>query len=127
MTKARHIPFRHGILENSWLKWFKVRNPHLVLKQLQELDSNRARALCLSNVERFNANLSFLYTIHKYKFKIICNSDESGVQANRNGLTGVFASRRTKNVQMVVPNEREHITTLTMISAIGENISNIFK
>ena len=45
---------------------------------------------------------------------------------NKSGLTRVFASRRTKNVQIVVPNEREHVTILTIISTIGESIFNYY-
>ena len=61
MIQGRHIPFRAGIPRNSWLKWFRYRNLHLVLRLPQSLDSNRARALSPSNVEVFFANLNQLY------------------------------------------------------------------
>ena len=45
MIQVKTTPFKKGIPSNSWLKWFRKRNPHLVLKQPEALDSNRARAL----------------------------------------------------------------------------------
>ena len=126
MTQSRLTPFTNGIPGNSWLKWFRLRNPHLVLRQPQSLDSNRARALCPSNVERFYTNLNAMYTQHKYQPSTIWNIDESGVQANRNGYTRVFASRGTRNVQCVVPNEKEHLTILSAISASGVSIPNYY-
>ena len=103
-----------------------MRNPHLVLRQPQSLDSKRASALCPSNVERFYTNLESLYTQHHYKAQSIWNIDESGIQANRNGHTKVFAARGTRNVQGVVFDEREHITILTAISADGGTIPNMY-
>ena len=32
MTQARLTPFKQRIPVNSWLKWFRRRNPHLVLR-----------------------------------------------------------------------------------------------
>ena len=126
MTQSRLTPFTNGILGNSWLKWFRLRNLHLVLRQPQSLDSNRARALCPSNVERTYTNLSAMYTQYKYQPSTIWNIDESEVQTNRNGHTRVFASRGTRNVQCVVPNEREHLTILSAISASGVSIPNYY-
>ena len=126
MIQSRLTPFKQGIPRNSWLKWFRVRNPHLVLRQLQSLDSKRARALCPSNVERFYTNLESLYTQHHYEAQSIWNIDESGIQANRNRHTKVFAARRTRNVQVVVPNERKHITILNAISTDGGTIPNMY-
>ena len=125
MAQSRLTPFKQRIPGNSWLKWFRVRNPHLVLRQPQSLDSKRARALCPSNVERFYTNLE-IYTQHHYEPQMIWNIDESGIQANRNGHTKVFAARGTRNVQVVVPNEREHITILSAISADGRTIPNMY-
>ena len=48
------------------------------------------------------------------------------MQVNRNGYTKVLAPRRTRNVQMVVPNKREHITILSAISADGGTIPNMY-
>ena len=103
-----------------------LRNSRLVLRQPQSLDSNRTRALCPSNVERFYTNLSAIYTQHKYQPSIIWNIDESGVQADRNGHIRVFASRGTRNMQCVVSNEREHLTILSAISASGVSIPNYY-
>ena len=126
MTQSRLTPFKQGIPGNSWLKWFRMRNSHLVLRQPQSLDSKRARALCPSNVQRFYTNLESLYTQYHYEAQSIWNIDESGIQANRNGYTKVFATRGTRNVQVVVPNEREHITILSAISADGGTVPNMY-
>ena len=126
MIQSRLTPFKQGILGNSWVKWFRVRNPHLVLRQPQSLDSKRARALCPSNVERFYTNLESLYSQHHYEAQSIWNIDESGIQANRNEHTKVFATRGTRNVQVVVPNEREHITILSAISANRGTVPNMY-
>ena len=48
------------------------------------------------------------------------------MQANKNGHTKVFAPRGTRNVQVVVPNEREHITILNAISANGDILPNMY-
>ena len=48
------------------------------------------------------------------------------MQANRNGHTKVFSSRGTRNVQCIVPNEREHLTILSAISASGVSIPNYY-
>ena len=79
ITQCRHTPFRHGILRNSWLNLLRARHPHLVLREPQPLDSNRPRALCPSNVEKFYSNLSSLMTRHNYQASQIWNIDESGV------------------------------------------------
>ena len=47
MTQSRMTPFKNGVLGHSWLKWFRLRNLHFVLRQPQSFDSNRAKALCL--------------------------------------------------------------------------------
>ena len=51
------------------------------------------------------------------------------MQENRNEHTKVFASRVLRNLQVIIPNEREHITILTTISTNRDSISNyhIFK
>ena len=38
----------------------------------------------------------------------------------------MFATRGTRNVQVVVPNEREHITILSAISADGGTVPNMY-
>ena len=45
IIQDRITPFKDGILEESWLKWFRSRHPNLVLRVPQGLDHNRARAL----------------------------------------------------------------------------------
>ena len=60
------------------------------------------------------------------KHNVLWNIDESGVQANRSRHTKVLAPRGTRNVQMVMPNEREHITILSAISADDGTILNMY-
>ena len=57
ITQERIIPFMNGILGNSWIKWFKLRHPELVLKVPQGLDQRRAKALNIDNVARSYSNL----------------------------------------------------------------------
>ena len=117
----------NGILGNSWLKWFRHRNPQLVLRKPQPLNSYRARALCPSNLKRFHTNLSSLYIQRHYQATCIRNIDEKGVQANKNGHTRVFVLKRIKNINIVVPyNEKEHITILIAISANRDSIPNYY-
>ena len=68
-----------------------------------------------------------MYTQHKYQPTTIWNFDKSGVQANRNDHTRVFASRGTRNVQCIVPNEKEHLTILSAISVSGMSIPNYYR
>ena len=50
----------------------------------------------------------------------------SGMQANKNGHTKVFALRGTRSVQKLVPNDREQMTILSAISASGDTIPNYY-
>ena len=71
MTQLRMTPFRIGIPSYSWLKWFRIRNPWFILREPQPLDSNRAKALCPSNIERFYSNLASLYTQYNYQLQCV--------------------------------------------------------
>ena len=33
ICQTRHTPFKDGILGKSWSHWFKIKHPHLVLRQ----------------------------------------------------------------------------------------------
>ena len=48
------------------------------------------------------------------------------MQANRNGYSKVFAARGTRNVQVVLPNEKEHISILTAIAPSGDTIPKFY-
>ena len=47
------------------------------------------------------------------------------MHANRNGCAGVFALKDIRYIQIVVSNEREHITILNAIRANRGTIPNI--
>ena len=38
MIQTMHTPFTNGIPRNLWLKWFRLENPHLILRQSKSLD-----------------------------------------------------------------------------------------
>ena len=126
ICQDRQIPFGDGIPGKSWLKWFKHRHPQLVMRIPQGLDLNRARNLCPPMVESFYENLQNLYNQSGYQLSNIWNVDESGANASRNGVGMVFASRRTRNVHTITPNEREWISVLTSINVNGETIPNYY-
>ena len=47
------IPFTNGIPRKSWVKWFRQRHPNLVLRFLEALDLNMAKAVCPQSVAQF--------------------------------------------------------------------------
>ena len=61
-----------------------------------------------------------MYTKYNYGPSKIWNLDESGGQANKNGLGKVIARKGARKVQVLVPNEREWMTVLTIINAERE-------
>ena len=124
ITQARVTPFKNGIPSDSWLKWFRRRHPHLVLRVPQGLNQKRTRALNSENVAYFYENL--LYLEHNYPPNCIQNIDESGFQASQNGLGKVFAKRGIRGVHKVIPAKREWLSVLTAINAARETISNYY-
>ena len=63
---------------------------------------------------------------YNYVASEIWNLDESGGQANINGLGKVLARKGAINLQVVVSNEREWMRVLTSINAIGDHLSNFY-
>ena len=52
--------------------------------------------------------------------------DESGAQANKNGLEKVLARKGGRKVHMVVPNEWKWLIVLTTINGVGEYLPNFY-
>ena len=73
------IPFKDGILEKSWLKWFKRRHLQLVLRIPHCLDLNRAKSLCPFMIAKFYKNLQNIYIQQEFQPTYMWNMDESGV------------------------------------------------
>ena len=61
--------------------------------------------------------LEWLYLQHNYAVDCIWNVDESGCQANQNGLGKVFAKKGIRGVHKVIPAEREWLSVLSAIIA----------
>ena len=105
ITQNRVTPFKNGVPRDSWVKWFRSRHPHLVLKVPQGLNHRKAKTLNLGNVAIFYSNLDLLYQEHKYTPNCIWNIDESRCQASQNGLGKVFAKRGVRGVHQIIPAE----------------------
>jgi hypothetical protein len=126
ITQDKDTPFTDGILGLGWLRWFKRRHPELSVRMAQGLDAKRAQGLCTENVKSFYDNLAYLYATYKCSPSCIWNYDESGVQDGRNGGTYVLAKTGSRSVHQVVPDEREWLTVLICINAVGESIPNFY-
>jgi hypothetical protein len=127
MVETRHNPFRNGIPGVGWLRWFRRRHPNLSLRSTQGLEVNRARNLCPENVASLYHNLQTLYARHNYSADHIWNYDESGAQVGKNGGgTLVFAKRGSKAVHSIILDEREWLSVLTCVNAVGQYIPHFF-
>ena len=87
---------------------------------------NRAKSLNPTNVAQFYANLEDLYSQNQYEAWQVWNCNESGAQANRNGEGVVFAKRGTKNVHTIVPQEREWLSVLVVVSSVGGTMPSYY-
>ena len=121
-----HTPSKDEILGRSWLKWFKHRYSHLVMRIPQRLDLNRAINLCLHQVQSFYNNIQALYNQIVYQSTNIWNVDESSANAIRNGVSKVFAPKEMRSVHTIIFNERKWISVQISINANGEIISNYY-
>ena len=92
----------------------------------QRLDHKRTRALSLENAAKFYSNLEVLYLEHNYPENCIWNVDESGCQANQNGLGKVFTKMGVRGIHQIFPNEREWLSVLSAVNANGESIPNYY-
>jgi hypothetical protein len=121
ITKSRWTPFRNGIPDNGWMRWWKKRHPELTLRVSQELESARPKGLCEENVRNFHENLQHLYNLYNYLADRIWNCDESGAHAGRNGGAVVIARRGARRVHNIVPNQIEWLSILVCINAAGSS------
>ena len=126
ITQERPTPFTNGIPRHGWLRWFKKRHRNLTIRQSQGLEFSRAKGLNAKTVQGFYHNLEKLYEKYRYPPDNIWNCDESGAQASKSGGGRVWAQKRSRSMHTLIPNEREHITTLTCIDAASSYISNFY-
>ena len=127
MVETYKNPFRNGIPGAGWLRWFRRRHLNLALPSTQGLEVNRARNLCLENVSSFYHNLQTLYAQHNYNSNHIWNCEKSGAHAGRiGGGTLVFARHGLKAVHNIIPDEKEWLSVLTCVNAVGEYIPHYF-
>lgn len=117
ITQSKWTPFRNGIPDNGWMRWWKRRHPDLTLRVSQALESARAKGLCEENVRSFYENLQHLYSMHEYAPDRIWNCDESGAHAGMNGGAIVIARRGACRVHNIVSNQREWLSVLVCINA----------
>jgi hypothetical protein len=123
---GRETPFKDGVPGSGWVRWFRKRHPEVSLRSAQTLELARAKSLCPENVATFYHNLEEAYTEHQYDPSHIWNADESGTQAGRSGGGRVLAKTGARNVHIITPNEREHISVLSCINASGDSIPNYY-
>ena len=102
---GRETPFKDGIPNNGWVRWFRKRHPEVSPRSAQTLEMARAKNLCLENVATFYHNLQEAYIEHQYDPSYIWNVDESGAQAGRSGGGRVLAKMGTRNVHIIIPNK----------------------
>jgi hypothetical protein len=126
ITQERVTPFRGGLPGDSWVRWFKKRHPHLILRTSQGLEFARAKGLCPENVASFYINLEHMYMTHNYPPENIWNCDKSGAQVGRNGGGLVWALRGSRTVHFLMPNEREWVIVLSCINASRQSIPGFY-
>ena len=126
ITRSRSPPFKDGIPGDGWYRWFQKRHPELTLRAAQVLSTSRAKGLCKENVHNFYSNLRVLYTLHNYPPERIWNCDESGVQAGRNGDALVISQRGARQVQKIIPDEREWLSVLVCVNAARSAIPSFY-
>ena len=126
MIQGRMTRFKNGIPGALWWKWFRHRHPKLSIRTPQGLEQGRARRLNPNSTTRFYENLEKIYNKYSYSVAKIWNLDESGAQANKNGLGKVPARNGGRKVHAVIPNEREWLTVLTTINAAREYLPNFY-
>jgi hypothetical protein len=85
-----------------------------------------AGSLCPKNVASFYYKLQDTYKEHRYEPSYIWNADESGAQAGSSGGGRVLAKTGARNVHIITPNEREHISILSCINAASDSIPNFY-
>jgi hypothetical protein len=91
----------------------------------QGLDSGRARGLCPSHVATFYDNLELMLS-RGYEASYIWNCDESGAQAGQNVGGRVLAKTRVRSVHSIIPKEREWLSVLVCVNAVGYHILSFY-
>ena len=126
-TQTRATPWSGtGLPNKGWLRRFKIRHFKIATRKSQGLHITRARALCLIIAETLYANLEELYNTFHYPPSHVWNCSKSGVQARRSGGATVLAKRGSKSVHSIEPDQREHLSVLSCIKAVGGSISNFY-
>ena len=126
ICQGKLTPFKDGIPGDSWFFWFKQRHPHLIMRMPQGLEVARAKAMNPSICHGFYKNLLQLYNKFAYPPSNIWNVDESGCNASKSGLDKVLARKGVRSVYAQIPNEREWLSILTSINAVGWSIPHFY-
>ena len=126
ICEDRETPFTGGIPGRGWLRWWRRRHPELTLRVAQGLETSRARGLSEENVRSFYENLKHLYDSNAYSPDRVWNCDETRAQAGRNGGALVLARRGVRAVHQVMPDEREWLSVLVCVNALGVAIPSFY-
>ena len=98
----------------------------MTLRHSQGVEAGRARGLCLDSVASFYANLAVLYDAHGYVPHQVWNCDKSGAQAGHNGGGLVLAKTGSRCVHTIMPDQREWLSVLACMNAVGDYIPNFY-
>ena len=126
IIQTRLTPFTNGIPQKSWVKWFKLRHPQLIMRSSEALDVNSAKTLNIEIVTQFYQNLEELYPQHNYDSWQMWDCDEIGTQANKIGEGTIIVTRGTKNVHTIIPQDRQWISILVAINFARRTMPNYY-
>ena len=119
----RQHPFKDDLPGQTWWECFKSRHPDVVLRLGEGLEMKRCMGLNHKSCFNFYSGLTTVITSHGYETSHIWNMDETGVQATRkNSTLKVVAKKGSKNVNILVGNNKEWLTIVVCISAHGTYI-----
>lgn len=123
----RLTPFREGIPGRSWWHWFQKRHPQLTLRRPKNLDLARAQGLTKEACDKFYRFLTTVYEEGKYPPCRIWNADESGLSVGQtNSSIKVIGIKGSKNVMTTNNSDREWMTILVCVNAMGYSIPNLY-
>jgi len=96
LTQSRDTPFKDGVPDPGWIKYFRGKHPKLAIRKAQALEQKRARNLCPKIVSTFYCNLQRPHDTNHYLPHQIWNCDEIGTQAGKDGGGYVIAKKDPK-------------------------------
>ena len=127
LNAPRQHPFRDGIPGDKWWALFKKRHPEIVLRCAGGLELKRTLGFTRKTTTDFYNLLESIYNTENYHPSHIWNADETGVcAAEGNFSIKVIAKKGSKAVRRTIADNREWMSIMTCISAIGSYIPNLY-